>query len=279
MGNILNEVVAALKNGQLKPHLLEGIELGDGEPPTSIANVLGLWLDPSKMICVREIRETLYPIISGMGFESVHLEEGPNFGRALMALFMHKDETTANKMFLKALIERWFRRIVIEKDAATPRGDIRQMRQEPFRIPKKKQKRRNVNELKRALKEPKLGASNLKVGVSIEARYEGGGKFLKGKITRLNSDGTYDIAYKNGDVETGVRKGLIRIPGRTIKSKLGIQQKYAYAMRPDELKFIPGQLKGPARQWGYFKKWGYNINDKGEATSTVKTNKMSKPES
>ena len=36
---ILNEVAAALKNKQLTEILMEGVELGDGEPSTSIAHV------------------------------------------------------------------------------------------------------------------------------------------------------------------------------------------------------------------------------------------------
>ena len=119
----------------------------------------------------------------------------------------------------------------------------------------------------------------LKVGLAIEARYEGGAKFLAGKITQANPDGTYEVEYQNGDVEQDVKKRMIRIPGANIKTKSQIPQKYAYAMRPDELQFVPGQLKGGRRHWEHFKEWGYNINKKGEATSTVKTSRMSQPES
>ena len=130
-----------------------------------------------------------------------------------------------------------------------------------------------------ALKKPKLSIPALKVGLVIEARYEGGAKFLAGKIKGVNPDGTYEVEYQNGDVEQDVKKRLIRIPGADTKTKSQIPQKYAYAMRPDELQFVPGQLKGGRRQWEHFKEWGYNINKKGEATSTVKTSRMSQPES
>ena len=130
-----------------------------------------------------------------------------------------------------------------------------------------------------ALKKPKLGVAKLKVGMAVEARYEGGGKFLAGKITRADPDDTYEVEYQNGDVEQGVKKRMIRVPGRA-KTKSKIPQKYAYAMRPDPLQFVPGQLKPGRRNWSEFKEWGYNINSKGEAVSASQSaSRMSQPES
>merc|ERR1712043_124506 len=59
----------------------------------------------------------------------------------------------------------------------------------------------------------------LKVGTAIEARYGGKTKWYKGKITRVNYNGTYDVMYSDGDKERGVEKHLIRKDGASRKSK------------------------------------------------------------
>jgi hypothetical protein len=41
--------------------------------------------------------------------------------------------------------------------------------------------------------------------MKVNANYKGKGKFFGGKIKRDNRDGTYDIAYDDGDREMGVR--------------------------------------------------------------------------
>ncbi|KAG3156427.1 hypothetical protein PI126_g8767 [Phytophthora idaei] len=50
---------------------------------------------------------------------------------------------------------------------------------------------------------------NLTVGDMVKARYQKGSKLFSGKITRVRSDGTYDIKYDDGDVETRVARDLI----------------------------------------------------------------------
>jgi hypothetical protein len=42
------------------------------------------------------------------------------------------------------------------------------------------------------------------LGQKIEARYDGG-DFFDGKVKKVNSDGTYDIQYDDGDEEKGVK--------------------------------------------------------------------------
>ncbi|KDO21598.1 hypothetical protein SPRG_22324 [Saprolegnia parasitica CBS 223.65] len=51
----------------------------------------------------------------------------------------------------------------------------------------------------------------LKVGARIEARYKGKSKYYPGKITKCHSDGSYDIDYDDGEVESRVEKDLIRV--------------------------------------------------------------------
>ncbi|CAM9911399.1 unnamed protein product, partial [Choristocarpus tenellus] len=50
----------------------------------------------------------------------------------------------------------------------------------------------------------------LREGNKVEARYRGRGKYYKGKITRVNSDGTFDIHYNDGEKERGVAEDYIK---------------------------------------------------------------------
>ena len=54
------------------------------------------------------------------------------------------------------------------------------------------------------------GDDKLREGDLVEARYRGREKYYKGKITRDRGDGTYDIAYDDGEKETRVEERLIR---------------------------------------------------------------------
>ena len=47
-------------------------------------------------------------------------------------------------------------------------------------------------------------------GERVEARYRGRAKYYKGRITRDNGDGTYDIDYDDGEMERGVATHLVR---------------------------------------------------------------------
>ena len=47
-------------------------------------------------------------------------------------------------------------------------------------------------------------------GARVEARFRGGKHFFHGKIRRVNRDGSYDLQYDLGDVESGVPRALIR---------------------------------------------------------------------
>ena len=55
-----------------------------------------------------------------------------------------------------------------------------------------------------------VGQRKLREGDEIEARYKRGRKWYRGKIRGLNSDGTYDIAYADGDTELDVDPSLVR---------------------------------------------------------------------
>ena len=54
------------------------------------------------------------------------------------------------------------------------------------------------------------GDSELEVGQRIEAKYRGKKKYYPGKIARRGDNGTYGIAYDDGEEESGVARSLIR---------------------------------------------------------------------
>lgn len=57
------------------------------------------------------------------------------------------------------------------------------------------------------------------VGTRVEANYRGRGKWYSGEITTDYGDGTYDIAYDDGDQENGAVEDFIR-PPRTRRNRL-----------------------------------------------------------
>ena len=56
-------------------------------------------------------------------------------------------------------------------------------------------------------------SDSFREGDKIEARYRGREKYYPGKIDRDRRDGTYDIAYDDGERETRVEERLIRKKG------------------------------------------------------------------
>jgi ankyrin repeat protein/WD40 repeat protein len=69
-------------------------------------------------------------------------------------------------------------------------------------------------------------SSALCEGDAVEARYQEGRKYYPGKISRDCGEGKYDIAYDDGDKETGVVARLIR---RLPRSPLDIAQENGHA--------------------------------------------------
>ena len=58
----------------------------------------------------------------------------------------------------------------------------------------------------------------MEVGDKIEARFGGRSRWFKGKISRKNRDGSYDVLYNDGDRERGVKSDLIRRIGGSSSS-------------------------------------------------------------
>jgi len=61
---------------------------------------------------------------------------------------------------------------------------------------------------------------NLRLNDRIEGRYAGKSRYYKGRVARVNVDGTYDIAYDDGDSERGVKPIMLcnigKGPGKVI---------------------------------------------------------------
>ena len=64
-----------------------------------------------------------------------------------------------------------------------------------------------------------LVSDKIREGDKVEARYRGREKYYPGKITRDRGDGTFDIAYDDGERETRVEERLIRKLGGSSSSR------------------------------------------------------------
>jgi hypothetical protein len=62
-------------------------------------------------------------------------------------------------------------------------------------------------------------------GCKVEANYRGKGKWYAGKIRREHADGTFDIAYDDGESESRVSVDNIRIVGADDQSALSLTDK------------------------------------------------------
>merc|ERR1712100_423104 len=83
-------------------------------------------------------------------------------------------------------------------------------------------------------------ADEIEEGDKIEARFGGRSRWFKGKITRKNSDGTFDILYNDGDRERKVKKDLIRPLDGGGKSSSKSRSKSRSKKKGKELKLKKG---------------------------------------
>lgn len=49
------------------------------------------------------------------------------------------------------------------------------------------------------------------VGKRVEARYKGRGNWYKGLITSVNSDGSIDVTYDDGEVDIGLNPKFVKV--------------------------------------------------------------------
>ena len=53
--------------------------------------------------------------------------------------------------------------------------------------------------------------ARIEEGSKVEGNYRGRGKWYPGKVTRDRGDGTFDVAYDDGEPETRVEESLLRL--------------------------------------------------------------------
>lgn len=61
-----------------------------------------------------------------------------------------------------------------------------------------------------ASRKDKAPKKSFEEGQKVEARFRGRAKWFKGKVQRVNRDGTYDIEYEDGDNERDVAADMVR---------------------------------------------------------------------
>jgi hypothetical protein len=66
-----------------------------------------------------------------------------------------------------------------------------------------------------------MDRSRIEDGSKIEGNYRGKGKWYTGKVTRDRRDGTFDVAYDDGENESRVDETLLRLLG----SKGGLERR------------------------------------------------------
>ena len=93
--------------------------------------------------------------------------------------------------------------------------------------------------------------------MKVEADYKGKGRYYKGKITRDNRDGTYDITYDDGDREFGKRADTIRSleddrrpssPGRGSRLEEGMKVEARYRGKS---RYYSGRIRRDNRDGTY----------------------------
>ena len=93
-----------------------------------------------------------------------------------------------------------------------------------------------------------------RVGDKVEARYRGRSKYYPGKISRVHSDGTFDIDYDDGEQETRVLEEYVK------KTKVGFREdddddyregEKVEAMYRGRSKWYPGKISRDRRDGTY----------------------------
>ncbi|KAH8049180.1 tudor domain-containing protein [Aureococcus anophagefferens] len=87
----------------------------------------------------------------------------------------------------------------------------------------------------------------LAVGAAVEARHNGGRKWY-GQDLKAHDDGTFDVAYDDGDRESGVVKEFVRPAGgspRRSRARANAPRRVASARYRGKSKFYPGKIARP----------------------------------
>ena len=106
-------------------------------------------------------------------------------------------------------------------------------------------------------------ALDVKVGEKVEARYRGRSRYYPGKIRSINSDGTYDIDYDDGDKEKKVK--TVHIRHRPLPGGYAVGEKV-------EAKWQRGSSYWPGKISSVNSDGTYDIDyDDGDKDTNVKT--------
>lgn len=89
-------------------------------------------------------------------------------------------------------------------------------------------------------------AVEIVVGSKVEARYAGKDKYYPGEVTRVRLNGTYDIAYDNGEREVEVQLRLVRL-AVVQKRRTGAANEFRIGDRIEgqyqgKLRWLPGKI-------------------------------------
>ena len=71
-----------------------------------------------------------------------------------------------------------------------------------------------------------------RMGDEVEARVKGGAKWLPGRITEVNRDGTFDVRYDDGDEERRVESRMIRKLSRTPRERGAPEPDHEHSPEP-----------------------------------------------
>ncbi len=98
-----------------------------------------------------------------------------------------------------------------------------------------------------------LARDEVKVGMEVEANYSNLGQWNLGKVTAVNDDGTFDIDYKNGELEEGIdfehiRRYQTTSDPKEIEEKRSVTQTFVEgamieANYRSKGKFYPGKIR------------------------------------
>jgi len=102
-------------------------------------------------------------------------------------------------------------------------------------------------------------ASVLEEGDKVEARFRGGAKWFRGRIMRVNRNGSYDIRYEDGDTEEGVDAPMVRRPGGSSSPKREEDIKKAKADVFEEGDKVEARFRGRSKWFpGHIKRVNRN---------------------
>ena len=120
--------------------------------------------------------------------------------------------------------------------------------------------------------------SSLSRGTKVTVNYNGKGKYFPGQISRVNSNGTYDIKYDDGDSERGVKRSNIKVAangggnGSDTGSDSALSRGTKVTVNYNgKGKYYPGQISRVNSNGTYDIKYDDGDSERGVKKSNIKT--------